>query len=467
MTRCHTGVLFVLFACLVGCAGKVHYIGDINVDVLPSDNADQKLSALERTFSEAVEKDVPFLSPTWYSQARESFNEAKAIRAGANEVQPLFNKIEEARIEIDKANELAAAARKVMGDVAEARRVALRWKDEVTKNDEAAAMEVSTSLQSADSAFLSLGELAENGRYNDIAEEKGDVIASYMDLGGRAAETATLESAKKTLETTKYEGGPEYAPQTLRDAEAAIQRAESFTKENPQRLSEIKRRGAEAFFYADRALQITLQAKKIGGNNAEQVALGMEETRMRFARETSAKNRALQSLTDENRGLSEENDSLAAKNRETEEKDARINGARELFLPVEAEVVTSERHLIIRLKSLEFAVGKAHLQEGQFGLLAKVQEALKLFPGSEVIVEGHTDSVGSDKINKKLSEARARTVLEYLVSNQAVDERFITSVGRGSERPIADNKTAAGRAANRRIDILVSLTPVNDRVSRK
>ena len=72
-----------------------------------------------------------------------------------------------------------------------------------------------------------------------------------------------------------------------------------------------------------------------------------------------------------------------------------------------------------------------------------------------VVVEGHTDANGSDSTNLILSQDRADAVRQYLVSNFAMDPEKITSVGYGESRPVATNETAAGRARNRRIDLVI------------
>jgi outer membrane protein OmpA-like peptidoglycan-associated protein len=71
-----------------------------------------------------------------------------------------------------------------------------------------------------------------------------------------------------------------------------------------------------------------------------------------------------------------------------------------------------------------------------------------------VVIEGHTDSSGSDAINQPLSERRARAVANEITS-QGVDAARITSTGYGSSQPVADNTTAAGKAANRRVEVAI------------
>jgi outer membrane protein OmpA-like peptidoglycan-associated protein len=70
-------------------------------------------------------------------------------------------------------------------------------------------------------------------------------------------------------------------------------------------------------------------------------------------------------------------------------------------------------------------------------------------------VEGHTDNVGGDEINQKLSEKRAETVRGYLVQ-QGLPDANVTAQGFGKTAPVADNSTAAGRQQNRRVEIVVS-----------
>ena len=85
-----------------------------------------------------------------------------------------------------------------------------------------------------------------------------------------------------------------------------------------------------------------------------------------------------------------------------------------------------------------------------------IDEAVKVMkdkPDLRVSVEGHTDSVGSVAYNQTLSERRATTVRDYLVS-QGIDASRITTRGFGKSKPIASNDTAEGRAENRRVEII-------------
>ncbi|HTL33147.1 MAG TPA: OmpA family protein, partial [Kofleriaceae bacterium] len=102
-----------------------------------------------------------------------------------------------------------------------------------------------------------------------------------------------------------------------------------------------------------------------------------------------------------------------------------------------------------------FATGKATIQKRSFKMLNNVAEVIKNHPEIKISIEGHTDDRGSDKFNLKLSQSRADSVLKYFVK-RGVDASQLTAIGYGEERPIDDNKTAKGRAANRRVEFMAN-----------
>ena len=101
-----------------------------------------------------------------------------------------------------------------------------------------------------------------------------------------------------------------------------------------------------------------------------------------------------------------------------------------------------------------FDVGSATLKPEFRDTLDKVAQSLIQYPNSLVDVYGHTDSTGSDAFNQTLSENRARTVMNYLVS-RGVPASRLKSQGFGETMPVASNDTAEGRAKNRRVEIKI------------
>ena len=110
----------------------------------------------------------------------------------------------------------------------------------------------------------------------------------------------------------------------------------------------------------------------------------------------------------------------------------------------------------ITLEGVKFQVGKAVLDPSSTGVLDEAGQTLAKYPELKVEIGGHTDSQGNAAKNMTLSEARAKAVREYLLAKfPALHAENLTAVGYGQTQPIADNKTAEGRAQNRRVEFKV------------
>ncbi|GGX07115.1 OmpA family protein [Aquimarina muelleri] len=103
-------------------------------------------------------------------------------------------------------------------------------------------------------------------------------------------------------------------------------------------------------------------------------------------------------------------------------------------------------------KTILFDTGKSSIKAESNKVLGDIIGILKEYPNAKFTVEGHTDSVGSATLNQRLSDSRANSVKNYLTEN-GIDQFRLSAVGYGEDRPIASNKTRAGRAENRRVEI--------------
>ena len=126
-----------------------------------------------------------------------------------------------------------------------------------------------------------------------------------------------------------------------------------------------------------------------------------------------------------------------------------------MFSSDEARVFRQGNNVIMRLVGLNFDSGASQLKPENFDLLAKVEKAIDVFPRSELIIEGHTDSFGGDDMNQNLSQERAESVQQYMINAMRIPTYRLIATGYGETRPVASNETAAGRARNRRIDIVI------------
>ncbi|OLP59087.1 cell envelope biogenesis protein OmpA [Xaviernesmea oryzae] len=109
--------------------------------------------------------------------------------------------------------------------------------------------------------------------------------------------------------------------------------------------------------------------------------------------------------------------------------------------------------------NITFATDQDQVNPGFYATLNSVAIVLRKFEKTLVDVDGHTDSVGNPAYNQGLSERRAASVANYLAS-QGVDQRRMSAIGYGQERPVASNATEAGRAQNRRVEI--SIAPIQE-----
>jgi len=115
----------------------------------------------------------------------------------------------------------------------------------------------------------------------------------------------------------------------------------------------------------------------------------------------------------------------------------------------------TERGMVVTLGDVLFDTGKAMLKPGAYTTVDRLAHVLNSSHGSHVVIEGHTDSMGSDSFNQQLSESRAESVKAALVAKGISSER-ITAVGKGESMLVAGNDSSAGRQQNRRVEIVIS-----------
>lgn len=123
----------------------------------------------------------------------------------------------------------------------------------------------------------------------------------------------------------------------------------------------------------------------------------------------------------------------------------------------------TDRGVVVTLGDLLFDTGHARLQPGGTRSVAQLGQFLLKYPEQRVMIEGHTDSVGSRSSNQALSDRRAQSVQSALISMGVPAERLST-VGHGQEIPVASNDSAGGRQMNRRVEVV--FTPVTEAPTR-
>jgi outer membrane protein OmpA-like peptidoglycan-associated protein len=151
---------------------------------------------------------------------------------------------------------------------------------------------------------------------------------------------------------------------------------------------------------------------------------------------------------------------LEAREREAAAARMEADTARMQTAAIQAELEAmkarpTDRGLVLTLGDVLFETGKADLKAGAVAELDELAKFLAKYPDRSVVIEGHTDSVGSEDFNVGLSQRRAESVRSYLMRH-GVDRSRVTTEGMGESVPVASNDTAGGRQQNRRVEIIVS-----------
>jgi len=215
---------------------------------------------------------------------------------------------------------------------------------------------------------------------------------------------------------------------TLEEARTAYQRAstnEFVVKNAPVSLHE-----------AEVALQTAEKTFKEGDKKEVDALAYVALRRVEIAEQLAAKNAAQQEME----GLGQRRTKVLLEAREAE--------------LAELKAKKTERGLMITLEDVLFEFGKADLKAGSIRGLDRLVTLLKEYPERNLLIEGHTDSIGSDAANAVLAQRRADAVANALAS-AGVDRARITARGLSEAYPVASNDTPAGRQQNRRVEIYI------------
>lgn len=323
--------------------------------------------------------------------------------------------------------------------------------------------------------------------------ERDRVSKDFRALELRAIKDQTIGEVRNLLTQAVNDGARKYAPHSLSMAQQKLKNTDVFITQNPYEKAKMQEMANDALFYAQRLIQMNKQSQKIRTMESEDTARWIEEMLHQTTAKLSAPdmrnepfetqvenmvesvsalqsnhNFVIQQTKEQEADIAVLRKRIASLEGETKEQQAakeRLTAEKEFnekfvqiqnyFEPEEAEVYKQGNQLVIRLKSIQFPVGKDTIMPKNYETLSSVQSAIRTFGEPDVIIEGHTDSTGSDEVNEHLSQQRAEAVRQYLVANRTLPYDRIVALGYGSMRPLASNETAEGRAINRRIDVIV------------
>jgi len=287
--------------------------------------------------------------------------------------------------------------------------------------------------------------------------------------------TPELADARHAYDNVRYSDANSYAPARVLEARQALERAEQAHAHDAGSFEE-----KSLAYVAVRRAKLATTYAEIEKSRREELLAEQQyqekQAALRRAAEQEAENarRSLESartdLNEARRALTTEQQTSAVRladerqRREQAEKEA---AAAVASLQEIAKVKEESRGTVITLEgSVLFVTGKSELLPIARQRLDRVAEVLKKVDEEKLlVVEGHTDSRGSDEANQKLSLERAVSVREYLISRGIKPERIQAS-GQGELRPVAPNDTPEGRAQNRRVELIIQNARRNNNTPR-
>jgi outer membrane protein OmpA-like peptidoglycan-associated protein len=352
----------------------------------------------------------------------------------------------------------------------------------------------------AQQKFVRAIQYMERGDLKNAKRREGEATSLYREAELVAIKAEYLSETRRLLADADRARVGRYAPITLGKAKRLLADAERELNENRYDTDLPRSLAIQANYEAKHALYLSEIVRQVRDKDltAEQLVLAWEQP-MRaiagvadivpdmqegpdrllaeliafFEKEASD----LQALQQEN---AEDEVRLADMEEEMRALDQRLGGAtaeraaliqrleaqarvkqqfeqvEKMFSSYEARVFREADTVILRLVGLNFDSGDAQIKPENFDLLAKVEKAIDVFPRSELTIEGHTDSHGGDDLNQKLSQERAESVQQYMVNAMRIPTYRLIATGYGETRPVSSNETEAGRARNRRIDIVIT-----------
>ena len=453
---------------------------------------------LRRTFFKDVDAareaadalDAKLLAPRSYAAGAEDYEAAEVGLQRGRNIEYVRRKAGEAEDNFKTATSAAELARTALAQVMKSRQDAANARSPELATDlwNKAQREFGNAIR-----YLERGDLR-NSKKNDI-----EATTYYRDAELVAIKAQYLSETRRLLADAERARVGRYAPITLGMAQRLLRDAERELNENRYDTDLPRSLARQANYEAKHAIYLSEVVRDVRDKDltVEQLILDWEEPLANIAgiaditpamseghaeleldlityienqriraqsleQEVDSNILRLADMEDEIRALDErlggataERAALVQRLEAEERVKAQFLQVEKMFSRNEARVFREGNSVIVRLVGLTFDSGKAEIKQDDFNLLGKVEKAIDVFPRSELIIEGHTDSYGGDESNQRLSQERAESVQKYMVNAMRIPSYRLIATGFGETNPVANNETESGRARNRRIDIII------------
>jgi outer membrane protein OmpA-like peptidoglycan-associated protein len=439
--------------------------------------------AADEALKSANEYRASLLAPTSYAAGADGYRRAESILESGGGIETIQRHLARAQSEFARAAVAAHAAQQIFATALDARAdadnaEAERYAAEAWREAEETLTEASTRL--------------ERGREEPARRQAAEAEELYRGAELSAIQANYLNETRSLLTTADDLRARRYAPISYQRARDLLDEAEQSLTEDRYDTDRPRNLAQLAEHNAHHAIYVSGLERDIRNNDSslEQILLDWESSITRLGDRVDAPvffdaghEAAVQRIADAietlkadisflEQGIADRDAQIASLEIEVggqsqslervnqvlarrERQQARFERVETLFEPDEATVLRRSDSIILRLIGLNFASGSSRLATEHETILSGVQRSLAEFPEANIIIEGHTDSFGSDASNQTLSQARAESVLQFLLANTPIAPSAIQALGYGESQPVANNETPEGRQRNRRIDIVI------------
>jgi len=439
----------------------------------------QLFSQVDASFKAAKKAGADILSPEYSEKAIKYYRGAEKRFSQNKGIDDIKEYIYQSESYLRKAMEATRIAELTFASVIQAR------SDAISAD---AAKYATDAWTDAESQFRSAALKLEGGSIKGAKKAGAKAEPMFRTAELTAVKENYLSGARNLIERAKKIKADRFAPKTLANAENLLKSAEIALTQNrydtdkPRDLAkQAKNEGKHAITITEIAVAVKEKSLTVedvvkryekplsaiagemnlvatlhnGYKETEQDILKEVDKYQKRSTDLSQCDILMEEMTVEvaklEKQLGVKSNKLEAEARIREHL-ARIEN---LFDRDEAQIFRQGKSLIIRMVGLSFDSGKFEIKPEHFGLLSKVKSAINMSRNGQIIIEGHTDSYGSDIDNLNLSEHRAEAVVQYFLANMSLNPSRITALGFGETHPIANNETPEGRAKNRRIDVII------------
>ncbi len=296
-------------------------------------------------------------------------------------------------------------------------------------------------------------------QYSTFAPAPDHDLASIRAVAWDDSNPVELVQAQRAFAFAESIDAEKYAPALVQDARLLLAQATNLVSSSRRRSDGIDFAGrsfgviGNAIGDAERKIEQERLDAEIASRTAEVEAMlataaAAEASLQEAQLEQQKMESAMVALRTEQAALTS---ALGTMRAEKEELSGRLGAA----LSLVADTQSTARGMIVNLPDILFDVNESTLKADAKLVIAKLAGILLIMQELNLRIEGHTDSTGSYDYNMRLSEARARSVFDFL-AGQGIDPRRMTVQGYGPNRPIADNSTTEGRSRNRRVEIVIA-----------